>query len=131
MQEMADGLQGVIPNQPDVWVWLGDIAYLDDAQVCYCINVALFFGGSGWFIQSTHYSVNMPLQVGCAATPSAPHCQCESNFMQHPPNQCMAGQFDYALMRMMHQVSICAHRMCICTPCLVDMYVCLPALKNC
>ncbi|WIA30967.1 hypothetical protein OEZ86_001015 [Tetradesmus obliquus] len=68
--------EGVIPSNPDAWVWLGDITYMDD-----------------------------PL-LDCAQVPSFPECQCEADFMKRPPFQCYAGDIEHARTRMLHQLSI-------------------------
>lgn len=51
-------LQGVIPSQPDAWVWLGDITYMDD-----------------------------PL-MDCSQVPTFPECNCTADFMRRPPFGC-------------------------------------------
>jgi hypothetical protein len=50
-------LQGVIRSNPDAWVWLGDITYMDD-----------------------------PL-LDCSQVPSFPECNCSADFMRRPPFQ--------------------------------------------
>jgi alkaline phosphatase D len=50
-------MQGVIPSNPDAWVWLGDITYMDD-----------------------------PL-LDCAQVPGFPECNCSADFMRRPPFQ--------------------------------------------
>ncbi len=32
-------IQGVIPSAPDAWIWVGDMAYVDDPEVCVCMCV--------------------------------------------------------------------------------------------
>eukprot|EP00877_Chromochloris_zofingiensis_P012778 jgi/Chrzof1/7754/Cz02g35160.t1 len=68
--------QGVIPAQPDAWVWLGDFAYMDD-----------------------------PL-MDCHIVPDFPECTCNATFMRHPPSQCFAGDPVHARVRVNHQLSI-------------------------
>lgn len=54
-------VQGVIPSNPDAWVWLGDFAYFDD-----------------------------PL-INCNLVPSYPQCNCTADWMRSPPFGCFAG----------------------------------------
>lgn len=68
--------QGVIAAQPDAWIWVGDMAYMDD-PVIDCARVSYF-----------------------------PGCNCTPNFMRRPPSGCFAGDVDHARERMMHQVRI-------------------------
>eukprot|EP00882_Tetradesmus_deserticola_P026846 GHRQ01029657.1.p1 GENE.GHRQ01029657.1~~GHRQ01029657.1.p1 ORF type:complete len:181 (+),score=39.52 GHRQ01029657.1:553-1095(+) len=49
--------EGVIPSNPDAWVWLGDITYMDD-----------------------------PL-LDCGQVPGFPECNCSADFMRRPPFQ--------------------------------------------
>lgn len=66
--------QGVIPSQPDAWIWAGDFAYLD----------------------------NPPLS--CDTVPGQPECQCNATWLQAPPNGCMAGDLPHAVRRWNAQV---------------------------
>ncbi|BFI29582.1 hypothetical protein AXG93_3242s1330 [Marchantia polymorpha subsp. ruderalis] len=68
-------VHGVIPSEPDAWIWLGDMAYMDEPR------------------------------VNCAALPSHPHCNCTSDWLHQAPYSCMAGDVDHALSRMQAQLS--------------------------
>ena len=61
--------QGVIPLQPDAWIWVGDMAYLDTQL------------------------------VDCVKRPDAAGCQCESGYLAHPPSQCAAGDVQHAALK--------------------------------
>jgi alkaline phosphatase D len=67
-------VQGVIPAKPDAWVWLGDLAYVDNPV--------------------------MP----CKEAPSSPECNCTADFMHQPQLTCKAGDPDHAQRRFSHQV---------------------------
>jgi hypothetical protein len=52
---------GIIPSDPDAWIWLGDMAYMDGPR------------------------------VNCEAMPAHKHCNCTSDWLHRAPNSCMAG----------------------------------------
>jgi alkaline phosphatase D len=66
--------QGVIPAEPGAWVWVGDIAYMDD-----------------------------PI-IDCRSVPHFPECNCTPTWLRRPPDQCYAGDPVHAQARMNHQV---------------------------
>lgn len=53
----------------DAWIWLGDMAYLDNAN------------------------------VNCAVATDSPECDCEENWLAKMPHSCMAGDHDHARLR--------------------------------
>ena len=67
--------QGVIPSQPDAFVWLGDFFYGDEPA----------FECSTAYIHSAQ-------------------CQCTSNYYRQEPYSCMAGDLDNIRDKMMAQV---------------------------
>eukprot|EP00775_Hariotina_reticulata_P009939 gene9939-10094_t len=68
--------EGVIPASPDAWIWLGDLAYMDD-----------------------------PL-VDCRLVPHFPECNCTADWMRRPPFSCNAGSPQHARMRVQRQLSV-------------------------
>lgn len=64
-------MQGVLPEQPDAWIWLGDLAYMDLP----------------------------PVDCEFAANTAHPACNCPSTWLTHPPQQCYAGDIDNARIR--------------------------------
>ncbi|KAL3684029.1 hypothetical protein R1sor_002051 [Riccia sorocarpa] len=68
-------VHGVIPSNPDAWIWLGDMAYMDIPR------------------------------INCAALPSHAHCNCTSDWLHQAPYSCMAGDVDHALSRIQAQLS--------------------------
>ena len=62
-------IQGVIPEEPDAWIWLGDMAYMD----------------------------NPVLDCSIKANAAHPDCICATDFLRHMPYQCLAGNIDNAL----------------------------------
>lgn len=67
--------QGVMPSQPDAWVWLGDMYYGDE-----------------------------PLFNCNPANSNASACACEATYMRQPPYMCPAGELDNARDKMVAQV---------------------------
>jgi len=57
---------GIIPTEPDAWIWLGDIVYMDSSS------------------------------INCATHPDHPDCTCDSSFLGGPPTQCFVGDLDHA-----------------------------------
>uniref|UniRef100_A0A061RI92 Uncharacterized protein n=1 Tax=Tetraselmis sp. GSL018 TaxID=582737 RepID=A0A061RI92_9CHLO len=57
---------GIVPFQPDAWIWLGDMVYMDTAF------------------------------IDCAESPGHPDCSCDASFLGGPPTQCFAGDLDHA-----------------------------------
>lgn len=74
-QPPAVPVQGIIPSNPDAWVWLGDFAYFDD-----------------------------PL-INCDVVPDHPECNCTADFIRRPPFQCFAGVAEHARLRVQLQVT--------------------------
>ncbi|CAM6118223.1 unnamed protein product [Calypogeia fissa] len=68
-------VHGVIPSDPDAWIWVGDMAYMDEPR------------------------------VNCQALPSHAHCNCTSDWLHQAPYTCMAGNHDHALSRVQAQLS--------------------------
>lgn len=68
--------EGVIPSAPDMWMWLGDMAYMDRSP------------------------------LDCQGVPDFAQCNCTSDYMRHPPFQCLAGDVPNARRRMMHQINL-------------------------
>ncbi|KAH9533048.1 hypothetical protein CY35_18G030200 [Sphagnum magellanicum] len=66
---------GIIPSDPDAWIWLGDMAYMDGPR------------------------------VNCEAMPAHKHCNCTSDWLHQAPNSCMAGDVDHALSRVQAQLA--------------------------
>lgn len=66
--------RAIIPSAPDVWIWLGDMAYLDEPE------------------------------VDCALSPAHPHCNCSSDWFQHQGVSCVRGNSKYAMTRMQQQL---------------------------
>ena len=62
-------MQGVIPADPDAWIWAGDFAYLDNAF------------------------------LDCAEFPTQPDCSCNATWLASPPFSCMAGDLPHAVQR--------------------------------
>jgi len=58
--------QGVIPSDPDAWIWLGDIVYMD-----------------------------IPF-VDCDVHPEDPQCHCDVTAFTYPPSACMTGNLTHA-----------------------------------
>lgn len=58
--------RGVIPYDPDVWIWEGDMAYADEPA------------------------------FNCEGAPDAPACTCKPGYLRQPPNSCLAGDEDNA-----------------------------------
>jgi alkaline phosphatase D len=67
--------QGVMPAQPDAWVWLGDMYYGDE-----------------------------PVFNCNPANANASACQCEASYIRQPPYMCPAGELDNARDKMVAQV---------------------------
>jgi hypothetical protein len=67
-------MQGILPSQPDVWIWMGDMAYLDAAP------------------------------FNCTLDPTARDCTCTADFLHIPPHGCRAGDLDNARDKMTSQV---------------------------
>ncbi|KAL6753600.1 hypothetical protein V8C86DRAFT_451385 [Haematococcus lacustris] len=65
---------GVLPLAPDAWIWLGDMAYMDQTA------------------------------VSCTAAPQQPHCNCSLDWMRGNQAMCTAGDLDHARRRLAHQV---------------------------
>lgn len=63
----------IIPSEPDVWIWTGDMVYLDDNE----IDCNVFEDSQDW-------------QASCNCTPS---------YINSPPHSCHAGDPDYASRR--------------------------------
>ena len=61
--------QGVIPADPDAWIWAGDFVYLDNAF------------------------------LDCAEVPTQPDCTCNATWLSSPPFMCMAGNLPHAVQR--------------------------------
>ncbi|GIL44626.1 hypothetical protein Vafri_2150 [Volvox africanus] len=68
--------EGVVPAQPDAWIWVGDMAYLDTSPVSCDLNDIRFL--TGW-------------------------CNCTAGYMSMP-GQCMAGDIDAARERWVHAI---------------------------
>ncbi|KAJ7525401.1 hypothetical protein O6H91_17G049000 [Diphasiastrum complanatum] len=68
-------VQGVIPSDPDVWIWLGDMAYMDEPR------------------------------VNCDALPGHPQCNCSSDWLHESPHYCMTGSVEHALSRVQAQLA--------------------------
>lgn len=68
--------QGVIPSDPDMWIWLGDFAYFD-SYLDYCTG---------------------------AEDENIPECKCEMTVKTYPPHHCMNGNLSYARERARTQV---------------------------
>ncbi|GJP57253.1 hypothetical protein CLOM_g16278 [Closterium sp. NIES-68] len=66
--------RGVIPSSPDVWIWLGDMAYLDEPE------------------------------VNCTRWPLHPQCNCTSDWFQQQGMSCVRGNSKYAITRMQQQL---------------------------
>jgi len=67
--------QAVIPSNPDAWIWLGDMAYMDKPR------------------------------INCGDLPWHPQCNCSSTWLHQSNYSCMAGNLDYASSRMEVQLS--------------------------
>ena len=61
---------GVIPSQPHAWVWVGDLAYMDDPN------------------------------VDCDVLPAHRNCNCTADWLHIPPHGCSAGDLDHSIERM-------------------------------
>ena len=87
--------EGVVPAAPDAWVWLGDLAYMDN-----------------------------PL-TDCAVAPQSAECRCEATFLKRPPFNCFAGDAAHARRRVQLQVCVlvcvcvsvfvCVRSLCVCS----------------
>jgi alkaline phosphatase D len=67
--------EGVIPSQPDAFVWLGDFYYADEA-----------------LFECSPQNLN------------ASQCQCTADWLKQPPFMCQAGELDNARDKMVAQV---------------------------
>ena len=68
--------EGVIPADPDAWIWAGDFVYMDDAD------------------------------CGPKDAPyRSPACNCTSDWLHKGPYSCTAGNFDHALARVQGQLA--------------------------
>ena len=76
---MAIWSKSIIPSDPHVWIWTGDMVYIDDNE----INCSVFQNTVSW-------------QQSCNCTPS---------FIESPPYTCHAGDVDYANRRWMQALS--------------------------
>ncbi len=65
--------EAIIPAQPDVWIWTGDMVYLDDNE----INCRVYQDTDAW--QGS--------------------CNCSASWLEKPPYRCKAGDIDYANQR--------------------------------
>lgn len=68
-------IQGVIPSNPDAWIWLGDMAYMDKPR------------------------------INCDDLPWHSHCNCTSTWLHQPNHSCMAGNLEFASSQMEVQLS--------------------------
>ncbi|KAI5079699.1 hypothetical protein GOP47_0005178 [Adiantum capillus-veneris] len=68
-------VQGVIPSNPNAWIWLGDMAYMDKPR------------------------------INCDDLPWHPQCNCSSSWLHQPNYSCMAGNSEFASSRMEVQLS--------------------------
>ena len=111
MEKQNVWVDGVIPSEPDAWIWAGDIVYLDDANV----NCDVPSNSSEWTQQ----------------------CACESTWLLKAPYSCTAGDVDHARGRTsrvhiyvcgcdiyIHALFCIFLYLCIC----VNMYVCMMSL---
>jgi len=71
---------GVIPVEPDAWIWVGDMVYMDSAS------------------------------VDCNTHPAHPDCSCDSSFLGGPPTQCFVGDLDHARDKVVRFVSSPAYQ---------------------
>eukprot|EP00249_Psilotum_nudum_P012012 c23529_g1_i1 orf=105-1763(+) len=68
-------VHGVIPSNPDAWIWLGDMAYMDKPR------------------------------VNCDAMPMHEQCNCSSDWLHVARDSCMTGNTEFAISRMEAQLS--------------------------
>ncbi|KAL4859501.1 hypothetical protein ACK3TF_000601 [Chlorella vulgaris] len=67
--------QGVIPSEPDMWLWVGDAYYADEPP----------------------FNCNLE-------NANSSMCRCEASFLKQPPYMCPAGELDNARDKMVAQV---------------------------
>ena len=70
LREMTIWNDAIIPSEPDVWIWTGDMAYLDDSEV----NCRVYSDSEDW----------------------QRNCNCTATWLRHPPFSCHGGDVDYA-----------------------------------
>jgi alkaline phosphatase D len=70
LREMTIWNDAIIPSEPDVWIWTGDMAYLDDSEV----NCRIYSDSEDW----------------------QRNCNCSATWLSHPPFACHGGDVNYA-----------------------------------
>lgn len=73
LRQMSIWTDAIIPSSPDVWIWAGDMVYLDDNEV----NCAIFETTQEW----------------------QQSCNCSQTWLLNPPYTCHAGDAEYANQR--------------------------------
>ncbi|XP_024529117.1 uncharacterized protein LOC9650319 isoform X2 [Selaginella moellendorffii] len=68
-------VHGIIPSDPHAWIWLGNMAYLDEAR------------------------------VNCDASPNHYQCNCSADWLRQPPHFCMTGDLEHAASKMQVQLA--------------------------
>ncbi|XP_024536570.1 uncharacterized protein LOC112348404 [Selaginella moellendorffii] len=68
-------VHGIIPSDPHAWIWLGNMAYLDEAR------------------------------VNCDASPNHYQCNCSADWLRQPPHFCMTGDLEHAASKMQIQLA--------------------------
>ncbi|MCO5569762.1 hypothetical protein L7F22_023477 [Adiantum nelumboides] len=68
-------VQGIIPSNPNAWIWLGDMAYMDKPR------------------------------INCDDLPWHTQCNCSSSWLHQQNHSCMAGNTKFASSRMEVQLS--------------------------
>ena len=83
----------VVEQEPDVWIWAGDMVYLDEPDVDCASNDYAFSEQ----VNLTEYVTTEP-ESDTTSTRTC-QCACDPSWLHIPPSTCAAGSTDHALSR--------------------------------
>ena len=92
LREMHIWNDAIIPAQPDAWIWLGDMVYLDESEIS-CVPASA--------LDVMDISADCETAQDCAALVTAESdwqasCNCSDTYISKAPGMCKAASVDHA-----------------------------------